>query len=281
MFTNRVRVAAAAVSLGATAALLAVAAPSPASPVVVVQNDWVDIAARPFDGGYWVVAEDGTVRAFGDATSYGDASGLPLRQPIVGIVPTFSGQGYWLAAADGGVFSYGDAPFLGSAANLPLSAPISAIDRTPTGNGYRLLGEDGGVFAFGDATYLGRLPTASSRATALASTPYGEGYLAMRGSDGPHNFGNSAVATAIGVSHGDPYVDVAGTPWLTGVWMTSKDGTVNVMGEGAVHHGDASGFPLQAPITANEITSDGRGYWMLGEDGGVFAFGNARFFGRP
>ena len=34
------------------------------------------------------------------------------------------------------------------------------------------------------------------------------------------------------------------------------------------------------PITALAATPTGKGYWMLAEDGGVFSFGDAHFFGR-
>ncbi|MCU1429262.1 MAG: hypothetical protein JWL83_3262 [Actinomycetia bacterium] len=36
---------------------------------------------------------------------------------------------------------------------------------------------------------------------------------------------------------------------------------------------------LRAPITAMEATPDGRGYWLVGTDGGIFAFGNAPYLG--
>jgi GH25 family lysozyme M1 (1,4-beta-N-acetylmuramidase) len=36
---------------------------------------------------------------------------------------------------------------------------------------------------------------------------------------------------------------------------------------------------LVAPIVAMAATPTGKGYWLVGTDGGVFAFGDARFFG--
>jgi hypothetical protein len=39
------------------------------------------------------------------------------------------------------------------------------------------------------------------------------------------------------------------------------------------------GRPLAAPVTAMAATPDGRGYLMVGADGGVFTFGDAPFFG--
>ena len=76
--------------------------------------------------GYWEVASDGGVFAFGDAGFYGSIPGLGiapagstgaahrLNAPIVAIVPSTDGRGYFMVAADGGVFAFGDATFAGS-----------------------------------------------------------------------------------------------------------------------------------------------------------------------
>ena len=53
-------------------------------------------------GGYWLVASDGGVFAYGDARFYGSAGSLVLNKPIVGIASTIDGGGYWLVASDGG-----------------------------------------------------------------------------------------------------------------------------------------------------------------------------------
>ena len=39
------------------------------------------------------------------------------------------------------------------------------------------------------------------------------------------------------------------------------------------------GKPLNAPIVGMAATPNGGGYWLVGADGGVFAFGNAKFYG--
>ncbi|HEX5266532.1 MAG TPA: hypothetical protein VFW24_07150, partial [Acidimicrobiales bacterium] len=43
--------------------------------------------------------------------------------------------------------------------------------------------------------------------------------------------------------------------------------------------GYAGDVGLAAPVVAAAFTPDGGGYWMLAADGGVFTYGNARFFG--
>jgi hypothetical protein len=45
----------------------------------------VGMAATPDGGGYWLVASDGGVFAFGDAQFHGSMGGKPLDQPIVGM----------------------------------------------------------------------------------------------------------------------------------------------------------------------------------------------------
>jgi hypothetical protein len=61
--------------------------------------------------GYWMVASDGGIFAFGDAPFHGSTGGDNLVSPVVGMGATPAG--YWLTASDGGVFSFG-VPFKGS-----------------------------------------------------------------------------------------------------------------------------------------------------------------------
>ena len=49
--------------------------------------------------GYWEVASDGGIFAFGGAPFYGSMGGKPLNQPIVGIASTPTGTGYWQVAS--------------------------------------------------------------------------------------------------------------------------------------------------------------------------------------
>jgi hypothetical protein len=82
------------------------------------------MAATPTGLGYWLVASDGGIFAFGDATFQGSTGAIQLNRPIVGIIVTRSGLGYWLVASDGGIFAFGDATFLGSAGATALSKPM-------------------------------------------------------------------------------------------------------------------------------------------------------------
>jgi hypothetical protein len=62
-----------------------------------------------------------------------------------------------------------------------------------------------------------------------------------------------------------------------GYWAVTPFG--KVAGGGAPVFGDASKFSLNAPIVDIAATPSGKGYWLLGADGGIFSFGDAAFHG--
>ena len=138
-------------------------------------------------GGYWLVASDGGIFAFGDASFFGSTGNIHLNQPIVGMSVTGTGHGYWMVANDGGVFAFGDAPFLGSLGNLHLNKPIEAMTATPDGNGYWLVASDGGVFCFGDAQFHGSLGGRTLSSPIAGMVPNGNAYtlIAQDGSTYP------------------------------------------------------------------------------------------------
>ncbi len=74
--------------------------------------------------GYWLVASDGGIFAYGDAAFFGSTGSLTLNKPVVGMAATPDGKGYWLVASDGGIFAYGDAAFYGSTGSMTLNKPI-------------------------------------------------------------------------------------------------------------------------------------------------------------
>lgn len=81
---------------------------------------------------------------------------------------------------------------------------------------------------------------------ALLPSVTGKGYLAVAQDGGTFNFGDQ--------------------PWLGSCYTLGLTGL-------------AGARPLDAPIVAAAITSTGKGYWLVGADGGVFNFGDAPFFG--
>ncbi len=189
--------------------------------------------------GYWLVAADGGVFAYGNAPFEGSAGNLALNAPVVGMTATPDHGGYWLVAADGGVFAYGDAGFFGSAGNLTLGAPIVGMATTPDGGGYWLVGADGGVFAYGDARFFG-----SSGEQRLSS----------------------------------PVVGIAPTADGAGYWMVTCSGAVLNYGD-AGNSGSAAGIRLMLPVVGIGAASGDSAYWLAAGDGGVFAYGGAAFDG--
>jgi len=90
----------------------------------------VAMAAGP-GGGYWLVASDGGVFAFGGVGFFGSMGGIRLTRPVVGMTPTSTDQGYWMVGSDGGIFAFGNAPFEGSEGAARLAAPMVGIAAPP------------------------------------------------------------------------------------------------------------------------------------------------------
>jgi hypothetical protein len=114
------------------------------------------MASTPSGKGYWLVAADGGIFAFGNAHFFGSTGALTLAQPIVGMVSTPSGKGYWLVARDGGIFAFGDAHFFGSGGGRAYGT-VTGIAVTSNGGGYWISNTVGQVFTFGNAPYYGDL----------------------------------------------------------------------------------------------------------------------------
>ncbi len=163
------------------------------------------VAATPSGKGGWILyGSRGTVVPFGDATWFGDASGLGLSgvtwPPFGSFIPYFSGiastpdgGGYWLVGVDGGVFSYGDATFYGSMGGHRPDAPVAGIARTNDGRGYWLVAWDGGVFSFGDARFFGSMGGRPLNALTIgiAANPEGTGYWTVAQDGGVFAFGDA------------------------------------------------------------------------------------------
>ncbi|HEY1651734.1 MAG TPA: fibronectin type III domain-containing protein [Acidimicrobiales bacterium] len=141
------------------------------------------------------------------------------------------------------------------------SGPSSEIHATPEPpaspppppapqHGYWLVGSDGGIFTFGSAQFHG-------------ST----GSLQLQ----------------------RPVVGIVPTQSRNGYWLDASDGGIFAFGDAGFYgsipglglHPSGSGLPnsLNAPIVGMVPSTDGGGYFMVSSDGGVFAFGDARFAG--
>lgn len=227
--------------------------------------------------GYWLVAADGGVFAFGGAKFLGSLGGVALNQPIVGIACHPDGNGYWLVAKDGGIFAYGTAGFYGSLGGIPLNKPIVGIAATATGKGYWLAGADGGVFAFGDARFLGsvaQFPLAAP-IVAIVATKSGNGYWLCAEDGGVFAIGD-ALYFGSAAGTGKKVVSMASSPTEQGYWLATEDGEI-------LAYGDASKWDKPTPMlhkTTHLLVGDAEGGAIVGEDGGINGAGpNPLFFG--
>jgi hypothetical protein len=129
-------------------------------------------------------------------------------------------------------------------------SPASPAPPPPPSRGYWLVGSDGGIFTFGSA--------------------------AFRGSTGDLKLNR-------------PIVGITATADEGGYWLVGSDGGVFAFGDagfygsipglGLAPAGAAGGRHLNAPIVGVVPSIDDKGYFMVGSDGGVFAFGDAQFEG--
>jgi hypothetical protein len=123
----------------------------------------VGMAPTPTGNGYWLVASDGGIFAFGDAGFWGSTGNIVLNKPIVSMIAQANGIGYFLVASDGGMFSFPPGPqgppFFGSLGGVPIKHPIVAGAATPNNNGYWFTDTAGLVSNFGQASYFGSAPS--------------------------------------------------------------------------------------------------------------------------
>ncbi len=199
---------------------------SPASLGIHLSRPVLGMAATPTGHGYWLVASDGGVFSFGDATFYGSTGAIHLNQPVVGMAATPTGRGYWLVASDGGIFSFGDAAFYGSTGAIHLNQPIVGMASTPDGRGYWLVASDGGIFSFGDAAFYGSTGAIhlNQPIVGMASTPDGRGYWLVASDGGIFSFGDAAFYGSLGGT-GKTVLGFVINPLTPGYDLVESDGT--------------------------------------------------------
>jgi hypothetical protein len=144
--------------------------------------------------GYFMVASDGGVFAFGDAHFAGSCPGIGgCSGQTVAVVPDATGNGYWVVTKEGAVYGFGDARYLGAPG--PQSSPITSAVAAPGGHGYYVIDGAGQVFAYGNATWLGGTPPESSSvldpATAIFATADGGGYWITTALGKVYSFGDA------------------------------------------------------------------------------------------
>jgi hypothetical protein len=215
-------------------------------------------------GGYWLVASDGGIFAFGDSGFFGSipgaglhpaGSGLPnsLNAPIVGMVPSSDGGGYFMVSSDGGVFAFGDARFEGSCPGIGgCNGAAVAVVPDATGNGYWVITNTGSVYTFGDAVNYGSPGLQGSPMTSAVATTNGGGYWILDSAGQVFSYGNATPmgSLAPGAAGGfNPASAIFSTSDGGGYWIVTALGNVSAYGD-APNDGDMSATHLNGPIIA-------------------------------
>jgi hypothetical protein len=161
-------------------------------------NRWQLIAPTPTDEGYWCVAVDGRIRAYGDATDYGAT--IPgfvytTSTYIAGGSSLKESQGLLVASTDGTVYDFGDATHYG---NWTAGGSEYLVTVMPTiaGDGYWLMKQGGAIQAKGAAVHYGQASPTTLESPSLAydqlmPTPSDEGYYILRRTGELYAFGDA------------------------------------------------------------------------------------------
>ena len=233
--------------------------------------------------GYWLVSSDGGVFTFGDAQFYGSTGGMHANKPVVGMAADArrrGATGWWPPTA--GSSASATPAFYGSTGGITLNKPIVGMAATPDGRGYWLVASDGGIFAFGDAGFYG---STGGTAPEQADRRHGgharrPGLLAgglrrrdlrlrrrrlLRLDRGHH-------PQQAGRRHGGD----ARRPGLLAGRLRRRDLQLR-------RRRASTGPPAASPSTSRSSAwrppPDGKGYWLVASDGGMFSFGDAHFYG--
>ncbi len=192
--------------------------------------------------GYWLLGADGTVYPFGDATSYGSATGFRA----VGMAPTKDGKGYWVVGSNCQIDAFGDAsPYTGA---MP-AGTVAAVATAP-GGGFWYATVSGTVLAVGGAPQLAPQVPAHLNApiVGLAATASGNGLWEVAGDGGIFTAGDAVFHGSTGnMRLNAPVVGMAGTSDGNGYWLVATDGGIFSFGD-AVFHGSTGNLQLNAPV---------------------------------
>jgi hypothetical protein len=131
----------------------------------------------------------------------------------------------------------------------PTPPPV-VTSPTTTNHGYWLVGSDGGIFTFGNAQFYGSTGSLHLQRPVVSITPTSNdgGYWLVASDGGIFSFGDAGFYGSI-------------------------------PGLGLAPAGSGLPHSLNAPIVGMVPSSDGGGYFMVGSDGGVFTFGDAKYEG--
>ena len=120
---------------------------------VALNGPVLDSIPTPTGNGYYMVAADGGIFTFGDASFSGSMGGKAQRPgPVASSRPRRQGL---LAGRLRRRRLHLRRPFRGSMGDVRLNKPMTGM--VPYGNGYLMVAEDGGIFNFSNRAFVGSL----------------------------------------------------------------------------------------------------------------------------
>ena len=176
----------------------------------------------------------------------------------------------------------------------PAPAPIRAFNSGTVVSGNTITNEFYGIWSDGPSvpTVSGNSITVNAGGTPFYIVPApGSGYWEVASDGGIFNFGSAGFYGSMGGTVlNKPVVGVAATEDQGGYWEVASDGGIFSFGD-AQFQGSMGGTPLNKPvvgiaatpyvpgIAGAPATPGGLGYWEVASDGGIFNFGDAKFYG--
>lgn len=265
-----------------------------------------DIAAHPSGRGYWVLLNDGTVHAYGDAVNYGYTYMGPNvlfdGATAISIAATHTGNGYWIGYTHGVVQGYGDAS--PNFVTLPYTAVTNyMINHGPS---YRYFRPANNPFGFEIAIAPPSAYSIAYRCRGVAAHPSQMGFVATDGSGQVFSYnggwfgelqnrtynpgaGNQFQLWPLEYPGGIEYTQSG-----NGYWICFLSGHIAAFGD-AINQGTSyvyEGNPQVMDSTSEGINvfkmmtqrvcrdPDGTGFWVLVSNGSVLHY-NADWWGQP
>jgi hypothetical protein len=193
------------------------------------------------ESGPWTILWSYDCTNFGSPGFFAVGVNQPSSSTTLDVGPNQSGM------SGTGSDTFSDTGLFNFAVDSECVWSISVKSASP---GYWLVGSDGGIFTFGSAQFYGSTGALTLQRPVVGITPTidGGGYWLVASDGGIFSFGDTAF-----------YGSIPGI----GIAPADSDNPRR----------------LNAPIVGVVPSSDDGGYFMVGADGGVFAFGDAKFAG--
>jgi hypothetical protein len=144
----------------------------------------------------------------------------------------------------------------------------------------------GALFFFDDDGSHGNgepsVDLAPEQGLAIASVglqPGKQGYSVASAGGGAVTFGSRSTSGPTAIDSPTAAIVGMATRQQGGTWRVGADGSFYPEDATVPVFGSLVGVDLVAPVAGIASTPSGMGYWLVGRDGGVFAFGDAGFHG--